>query len=177
MASFVSLDEFLMYAGETADVDRAEYDLDAACDKIRDYLGQTIDLVAADVITLYGTDTRAMILPELPVASVTSIVQEADDIYPAETITDYRVDDHGVLWRNHPEWWPRWASYTVTYTHGYAPADVPAILKVAAFKLAMVEAGQGIRQESVAGYSVTYESPDAILSMLDRRIVKRVPTP
>jgi hypothetical protein len=175
--SFVPLDEFLSYAGETVDIDRAEYDLEAACDKIRDYLGQTIDLVEDEAITVYGTNTRAIVLPELPVVDITSVVRNGDDVYPDEAVTDYHVDAYGVLWRDSPSWWPRYSSYTVTYSHGYAPADVPAILKVAAFKLAMVEAGMGIRQESVAGYSVTYESPDAILSMLDRRIVKRVPTP
>jgi len=193
MAAFVSIAEYLAYAGDTVNMDRAEYDLETACDTIRDYLGQTIDLVTADAVTLYGTDTRAMLLPELPVVSIASVVKAAEDWYPAETITDYRVDAYGVLWRDWPSYWLKPSAYTVTYTHGYAPANVPSILKVAAFRLAGLggpsfQASGGVAQEAIAGYSVTYDNLstvaaarkseyDAILAMLDQRVVKKVPTP
>jgi hypothetical protein len=35
----------------------------------------------------------------------------------------------------------------------------------------------GVRQESAGPFSVTYDNPDQLLGVLDRRIVKRVPVP
>ena len=61
-----------------------------ACDRVRDYLCQQIDQVVGDVVTVYGTGTRAMLLPELPVTVVTSITFDGD------AVTDYTVDDYGL---------------------------------------------------------------------------------
>lgn len=177
MSTFVSLDEYVDYFGiDASALTRAIVDLDAACDTIRDYLCQQIDVVTNDVITLFGTDTRAMLLPELPVTAVTSITLDGDPV------TDWTVDDYGVLWRTDPAYWPRGTQYTVTYSHGYA--EVPAILKVVAFQLARASSTStpGVKQESIAGYSVTYAdaatgTDDGLLSALDRRVVKRVPVP
>lgn len=181
MASFVTLDEYSAYVGGNVNYASAEFDLDAACDRVRDYLCQQIDLVTNDVVTLHGSDVRAMLLPELPVVSVASVVLDATTLNPAETITGFTVDDYGVLWRTAPYWWLRGATYTVTYTHGYAASAIPSILKVAVFKLAQAAArAPGVRQESVGPFSVSYDSEtvDVLSGLgLDRRIVKRVPVP
>jgi hypothetical protein len=172
MAAFVTLDEYANYYSITGDVDlwRAQLDLEAACDRIRDYIGQTVDRVTGDVITVSGTGTRALTLPELPVVSVASITDDGT------AVTDWTVDDYGILWRTDPYWWPRGHEFEVTYTHGYV--DVPAILKVAAFKLARIEGlGTGVRQESAGPFSVTYESPEQVLAVLAQRVVKRVAVP
>jgi hypothetical protein len=174
MAAFVTIDEYIDYYGITdpTGLARAEVDLDAACDRIRDHLCQTIDEVEDDVVTLYGTGTRALTLPELPVTAVTTVVDDG------ETLTDWTVDEYGLIWRTDPAYWPRGHEYVVTYSHGYAPADVPAILKVVAFKLARLEGlSSGVRQESAGPFSVTYDNSDQLLGVLDRRIVKRVPVP
>lgn len=180
MASFVNVAEYMAYA-DISNVLQAEIDLDAACDEIRDYLNQTIDLVTGDVITLYGTDSRAMLLPELPIVAVTSVILAATVSSPAVAVTDYTVDQYGILWRDAPYFWPRGNKYTVTYSHGYAPVNVPSLLKVAAFKLARLgSTGGTVKQESTGPFSVTYESAesqDTILGNLERRIVKRVPVP
>lgn len=174
MAAFVTLDAYIDYYGITdaAELSRAEVDLEAACDRIRDHLCQSIDRVVADVVTLQGAGTRALTLPELPVTAVTSITDDGD------AVTDYTVDDYGLIWRTSPGYWYSGRPYVVTYTHGYLADEVPAILKVAAFKLARFESvSGGIRQQSTGPFSVTYESPEQVLSILDRRIVKRVPLP
>jgi hypothetical protein len=173
MASFVDASDYLAYYNLGGDdMYRAEVDLDAACDRIRDYLGQTVDLVTGDVVTVAGTGTRALTLPELPVVSVASITDDGT------AVTDWTVDEYGIVWRTDPYWWPRGHDYEITYTHGYAPADVPAILKVAAFKLARLEGlGTGVRQESAGPFSVTYESPEQVLAVLAQRVVKRVAVP
>lgn len=177
MASFVDVNDYLNYFGlDDTDVARAALDLDVACDKIRDYLHQQIDAVAADAITLFGTDTRALILPELPVTAVTSVTLDG------EALTDWTVDAYGLLWRDDPAYWARGYQYDIVYDHGYATEDIPSILKVVAFQLTYAGSvsSSGIRQESIADYSVTYATEsgtDSILAALDRRIAKRVPTP
>jgi hypothetical protein len=67
--------------------------------------------------------------------------------------------------------------YVITYTHGYA--TVPGIIKTTALRLARLAIGRpdGVAQESVAGYSATYLTDDDILSVLQRRIVKRIAVP
>ena len=75
--------------------------------------------------------------------------------------------------------WAKGSPYTVTYSHGYPAADVPAIFKVVAFQLAQRSPSVGLRQESIADYSATYATnvEDGLLAALDRRVVKKVPTP
>lgn len=173
MTAFVDVAEYVDYFDLGEDQANAALDVEAACDHIRDYLCQQIDAVANDVVTLQGTGTRALTLPELPVTAVASVTLDGD------AITDYTVDDYGILWRDDPGWWPRGDNYIVTYSHGYAPANIPAILKVVAFQLARRAGTSDVRQESIADYSVTYASngTDSLLSALDRRVVKRVALP
>lgn len=180
MAAFVTAPEYLAYYTDVTDAEVAqlEANLDEACDKIRDYLGQTVDLVT-EAVTIWGSDTQALTLPELPVVSIASIVSNGT------AITDYTFDQYGLVWRNatsftywaQPGYWSRGLQYVVTYTHGYA--TVPGIIKTTALRLARSAVGRpdGVRQESVAGYSATYLTDDDILSVLQRRRVKRIPVP
>jgi hypothetical protein len=186
----VPIDEYLEYYGITdpGDLVKAELDLAYAWDLIRDHTGQTIDLVSADVVTVFGTDTGALLLPQVPVVSVASVLEDGTALTP---VTDYTVDPAaGILYRQRGAGalygptlaWDRWRSYTVTYTHGYAVDAIPAILKTVAFQIARSRstgAGAGVTQESVAGYSVTYANDQerALLRILDRRVVRAVPVP
>lgn len=200
MATFVPIDEYLEYYGITspAEIIRAELDLDYACDTIRDHLEQTVDRVTDDTVTVFGNDTGALILPQVPVVSVASVTEDGELLDPADYSVDLRF---GLLFRQRgadalygPSLaWDRWRSYTVTYTHGYLPDDVPALLKTVAFKLARLGAVEfaaagGISQESVAGYSVTYDNLstvanakraefDALMKILDKRVVRAIPVP
>lgn len=181
MASFVNASDYVMYYTDVSDseIAQAEANLEEASDKIRDYLSQTIDLVTDDVVTIWGSGTRALTLPELPVVSIASIVCNGT------AITDWTVDQYGLVWRNstgydycaQPGYWSRSLQYVVTYTHGYAV--VPGIIKTTALRLARSAVGRpdGVAQESVAGYSATYLTDDDILSVLQRRVVKRIPVP
>lgn len=185
MALFVDVSEYLDYFGlDEADTGRALVDLDAACDRIRAYLNQRIDAVDDEVVTLRGNDTRALLLPELPVTSVTSVVLDATTLNSAETLTPgtgYTIDSAGVLWRSAPYWWLQGATYTVTYSHGYTAATIPAILKVAAFRLAKLgsaSSGGAVSSETVGPFSVSYSSSEtqgSVLSDIAPFIVKRIP--
>jgi hypothetical protein len=79
--------------------------------------------------------------------------------------------------------WRAGHHYTVTYTHGWAPEDIPGDIKMATYQLtqslALQQAGE-IQSESIGGYSVSYMSGSTggfSLSSLDRRVIKRVPAP
>lgn len=171
MAPFVPLVDYLAWADITdpGEVARAQVALNSACDRVRRHRCQTIDLVTGDVLTLPGSDTRALMLPELPVNSVTSVIGDG------VAVTDWMVDGYGILWRTTPNWWPRSSTYVVTYSHGWAPANVPGDIREVTFKLAQVEAGGGVQQESIDGYSVIYQDTTSLLSSLE--VVKRVPLP
>lgn len=173
MAAFVTASNYADYYIDVTDSERAQLaaNLDEACDKVRDYLCQTLDLVVDDVVTLWGTNTRALTLPELPVVAVTSIVCDGT------AITDFTVDQYGLVWRSTGYAWASGLQYVVTYTHGYS--TIPGIIKTTALRLARSALGRpdGVRSESVAGYSATYLTDDDILSVLQRRIVKRVSVP
>lgn len=181
MAAFVTTSDYVSYYTDASDTELAQLaaNLEEACDKIRDYLCQQVDLVAADVVTVWGTGTRALTLPELPIVAVSSIVCNGT------AITDYTVDQYGLVWRNQtgytswaqPGYWPAGLQYVITYTHGYA--TVPGIIKTTALRLARLAIGRpdGVAQESVAGYSATYLTDDDVLSVLQRRIVKRIAVP
>lgn len=183
MASFVDVYEYLeRYNLPQSDYAKASLDLEVACDKVRDKVCQTLDLVEDESIILWGTDTRAMILPELPVVVITSITLDG------EAITDFTPDASGILWRDPPAYWPRAYKYEIVYSHGYAAGEVPAIYRLVAMELAnstSVGSSGDITQEAIQDYSVTYSSDsdtaasgdDDILGALDRRIVKRVPMP
>lgn len=168
MASFVSAAEYEAHTGLSFAGTTTPGALDAACDMVRDYICQQVDAVAGDVVTLYGTGTRALTLPELPVTSVTSVTLDG------VALTDWTVDAYGLLWRDNPGWWDKASKYVVTYDHGYT--QVPAILVRVAAQLAANQRTPGTLK--TAGPFTVFDDPDAaILSALDRRVVKRIPVP
>lgn len=174
MASFVTLAEYETFTGVDVPATEATAvlaQLDAACDTVRDYVCQTLDVVAGDVVNLHGSGTRALSLPELPVTSVASVTLDG------EAVTDYTLDAYyGLLWRDDPGWWMRGDLYVVTYTHGYA--TVPNIYKRVAAVLARgaSSVSPGVRQESTGPFSVTYDDVDerSVLAALDRKVVRRM---
>ena len=184
MAAFVATSAYADWCAASghpltvAQLAAADLDLEVACDDIRDYICQTVDLVTGDVITLAGTGTRALILPELPVSAAT--ITSA-----GVAVTDFTRDAYGILWRTDPSIWSRGVNYTVTYTHGYALADVPAWLRRAAFQLAQnVSSGGNVSSTTTTvgpfTSSETFEggaASEVVLASLDRRIVKRIPVP
>jgi hypothetical protein len=173
--SYVTIADYEQWAGVTDDDDvpRVTVSLEAACDAVRDYIGQTIDLVTDDAMEIPGSGTQFLLLPELPVVSVASITDE-----DAEAVDDWTLRDSGILYRR--EGWAHGHIYTVTNTHGWA--TVPADIKIATFQVAssLASSQSGtIQQESIGGYSVSYMRGDdsSPLASIEKRIVKRVPVP
>lgn len=161
--------------------------LDAACQTIRSYLHQEINYTRNDEVFVDGTDTDALLLPELPVISVASVFEFS---YPdgavyviLEEDVDYRLGAGGILWRLGHRWAPGHANILVTYTHGWRvnpqggsgsgsgsgpPDPVPADIKLVALSAAKraleagITAGAGIQSESIGKYSYTLNTVAAV---------------
>ncbi len=157
--------------------------IDAASEMVRSYLHQTVSLVVNDIVTLTGTGTRALLLPESPVVAVNSVTVDTDPVLVA--VTDYRYA-YGVLWRVSPGSTAPWTlgtSIVVNYDHGWS--IIPADIQLVTARLAVAwaadggAAAPGLRQESIQDYSYTRDDAtnvlDAELAVLERRVFRQVP--
>lgn len=153
---------------------------DAACDICRDIAEQTFNAGTATV-TLDGTGTDSLLLPDLPVNSV-SVVTVAGG-----TVTDYVLNDNGILFRKDTGTdvdyvnacrtltWPEGRqNITVTYDHGYASADLPRSVRMVALSIASRLVVQGVAvEESNGAVSVKYAGPSTDLTAGELRILRK----
>lgn len=136
---------------DTIDHDAAVEAIVGAGNIIRQEVGQALDYVADDVVSLRSTGGRLMLLPELPVIEVTAVRIRLPSVTDWVELTegrDYEVElgREGMLWRignalflsgpvgvsdpSIPGEWPRSLSgrgpngwVEATYSHGYAIGD------------------------------------------------------
>lgn len=89
---------------------------------IQNYTHQTLELVEDDEITIdVGPCQKKIFLPELPVVSVASVVED-DEALTAGREEDYLLGADGILHRMSGYWREGVQILVVTYTHGY-PLD------------------------------------------------------
>lgn len=185
---FISKTDLDNYLGYTTDVDKSGIAIDAACDITRKVSGQSLDFVANDVVVLDSEGQESLLLPEMPVYSVASVVDQNNRTLVEGT--DYEFDSEaGYLQtkRRGSKFAIGRKVYTVTYTHGYVsdagvvglPADViewPSALRMVALQLATRIYDQGIvSSESVGGVSMSYAAPEAlVLSDRERSLLEAV---
>lgn len=163
----------------TLDEERSELFLRLASGEARGYTGNLFDYVEDDVVRLNGTGTAVLLLPEAPVADVSSIVQAvglADELeleLPGPTAAGVvEWDEDGVLERiDGGVFARRRRYYAVTYSHGFenVPDEVKAVvLRVAARGF---ESPDGVRQEALGRYSYTVAGEAAGIGLYapDRR--------
>ena len=163
----------------TLDEERSELFLRLASGEARGYTGNLFDSVEDDVVRLNGTGTSVLLLPEAPVADVSSIVQAvglADELeldLPGPTAAGVvEWDEDGVLERiDGGVFARRRRYYAVTYSHGFdvVPDEVKAVvLRVAARGF---ESPDGVRQEALGRYSYTVAGEAAGIGLYapDRR--------
>jgi hypothetical protein len=175
-----------------------EMAVDIACSAVRDACDQRLDAVVADVVTIDGPGTEALVLPETPVTGVHSIYLNSfgggDPILidPATYTVSTR---RGIVYvrAQGGQWIRGRGAYTVTYSHGYAtPLDgsgsgdptpgsgdddfaaFPRTLVSLAILVAARFIQQGIvKAESVNGVTVTYSSDDTTLTKGELDIVAK----
>lgn len=185
MEPFISTGDLENYLGQTVTTDSAVIAIDAACEVVRGYINQTINLVEDDEVFLDGTGRPGLLLPELPVVSIAEVTtydRNGEDETSLIEGTDFKVGGSGILWRiasssaGSPgyRWPPGHANILVVYTHGWAvtdlgsgtgtdttdgvPSDIRRIaLGIAARDYTMgAKVSAGIRSETISATSYSY---------------------
>ena len=95
--------------------------LDAACHRVRTYLGQDVNLVIGDVEVHSGSGRRKLRLRQRPVRSVTSVV--IDDVVQDAAL--YSVRGAVISFRDADVWWYGNDNIEVTYSHGWDIDETP----------------------------------------------------
>lgn len=148
----------------------------AACQLVRDYTNQQINGLADDEMALDGTGKRTMLLPQLPVVSVSavSLLNSWDNSTDLLDTTRYAVTRSGILSMVADEVWPRGrANVLVKHDHGYATLEadedvtfpgVPDSMRLVALEqaAAIYSAGTlgtgGVTGETMGAYSYTVDA-------------------
>lgn len=168
--SFATADELATYLGTTFATDtRAELILDIATSQIQREARQTISRVTGDAVKLKGNWRNRLVLPEVPVVSVSSVTV-LGLTYVAGS--DYSFDGVRSIYRGAVRFTPdsgdptfvdaelHWGgpdlTIDVVYTHGYDP--IPDDIKGLCLAMAAraYRNPTGAEAESIGQYSVTY---------------------
>jgi hypothetical protein len=120
MTPFISLADLAAYLRKTIESDDllAIAAADAACQAVRDYINQDLNLVRHDTITVNGNGRKELLLPQLPVLEVHEI-QVSDEIVAD---TDWVLGAHGILYRVETPyvWQSGVGNIDIEYTRGWA---------------------------------------------------------
>jgi hypothetical protein len=148
---FISVQDIIDYIGRGGTADPGMViAADAACDIVRTIAEQSFNL-ATSTATFDGTGTDALVLREYPVISAGTVLVNGT------AVTDYRLNDNGVLLRGtagvdpRPVWPSGRQNVTVTYDHGYADIDLPRDVRMVALSLAARIVVQGVASEEQIG--------------------------
>lgn len=174
MAQFATVSDLASWLGTTipnGDA-RATLLLQMASAAVQNRARQRLEFVAGDVVTLPGTYSDALVLPERPVTAVSAVV--IDGVALASTA--YAWTRLGRLWRvDGGSWGSPKTAVAVTYSHGFAtiPDDIRGVCLSAAARA--YENPAAVQAESVASYSVTHgaEARGVALTGTERDVVDR----
>jgi hypothetical protein len=174
---FITQQDLSDYIGRNVNADNgALMAIDAACDTIRDITEQDFNY-GTSTITLDGTGTDVLILPQRPVANAGTVLVNGG------TVTDYIAPTaDGFLYRGTASsscfpgrtHWPRGRqNVRVTYEHGYQAIDVPRSIRMVAISLAARLVVQGVAQsETVGDVAVSYGMAASDLTTNELRILQ-----
>lgn len=137
--------------------------IEAASAAIQNYCHQHLALVEDDEFTFDVPEGHSKIfLPELPVISVASVVEDGETLVEDE---DYKLGNWGILYRLNGNWASGVQIVTVTYTHGYEeiPDDIVDVATRAAsrayqagLRAAELDGVPGVVAMSLGDYSVSF---------------------
>ena len=174
---FISVQDLTDYIGRDVTSDPgALMAIDAACDTIRDITEQDFTY-GTTTVSLDGTGTDVLILPQRPVANAGTVLVDGG------TIVDYIAPTpDGFLYRGSATasfngyagaCWPRGRqNVTVTYEHGFQTLDVPRSIRMVAISYAARLVLQGVAQsETVGDVTVSYGMAASDLTDNEKRIL------
>jgi hypothetical protein len=152
----------LTIAADNASALRA---IDEATGAIQNYCEQAIEEVDDDETTFdVGERQGKLFLPESPVTEVSEVVENGVTL---TVDVDYKLGNHGILYRVGTYWYPGIQTVTVTYTHGYATipqtvVDVCTRMAARAFQAGLrakeLAGVAGVSAKTLGDYSVTFGS-------------------
>jgi hypothetical protein len=172
MANFATvqdIESFLqMTITDPAKVLSAKRALAEASAAIRNYTRQYLEYVVGDVITLDSSGGTRIFLPELPVSTVSRVIEDGKLLLP---IADYKLGQHGILHRIDQKWAEGIQNITITYPHGYSviPDDIVAVCTRAAsrayqagLKAADSDGVAGIASKQLGDFSVSFQAESSV---------------
>ena len=156
------VEAFLMVAIATDPVKNASTlrAIAESTEAIKNYCHQQIECVT-ETITLDCAGGWKIFLPEIPVISVATVVEDGE---PLVVGTDYQLGQYGILRRMDDDWAVGTQILQITYTHGYAviPDDVVGVCTRAAARAyqaglaaASVGGASGVASMTLGDYSVS----------------------
>ena len=178
---FITAAELSDYLGRDVDSEpAADLAVEFACDACRDYVGQTLTAGSSSV-TLNGTGTDALLLPQSPVGSVSSVeVLDSEGSFQTAGAADFSVSGDGVLYATNTagtatfgSCWPRGRqNVRVGYSHGNGTADLARSIRGVALTLAARFLVQGVAAaEQVGEVNVRYAAESTALMPTERIIL------
>ena len=186
MIPFISLNDLGDRVGEDVSAsDLAVIAIDAACEAVRSYIDNPINLVEDEVIRVDGSGTYRLVLPRPPVREVSAVTELATDttddvVLVAET--DFVLERYGILRRVDQNWFAGYGNVEITYTHGWDIDEpplwerVPADMRLVALNLSAriyasgtksIEAG-GVAEESIGSGDYQYRQNITTLTAATR---------
>jgi hypothetical protein len=114
---------------------------------IQEHCEQQISLVEDEDYTFDVGERRTMLfLPEQPVTEVSEVVENGVTL---TVDVNYKLGNHGILYRVGTYWYPGIQTVTVTYSHGYA--TIPEIVQDVCVRAAGRAYQTGLRSAALAG--------------------------
>lgn len=160
------------FLGVTLSAPEARFLIDTAQDAIRKYLNQVVTAVDDEIVFIDGSGRDWFRLPERPVTSVTSILDDnlavTAGTYPTDT---WFVRGQVVVRRDRGIWPVGRGNLKVTYSHGWEPEDVPYDIRMVSLNLARrvndtvgTASGTTVTQEAIGAYSYS-TSTDTVIDL------------
>lgn len=164
-ADWITEAEIEAFLGESIDAALATFLIETTQSLIREYTGQCITEVEDDIEFVDGTGRDAFRLRQRPVTEIAELLEDGTDT-PAGTYPDHDWmfdQDTGVVFREAGKWRPGRGNIKVTYTHGWAAADVPAVLVAVSLNVARrlfntygtIAVTGTVQSETIGAYSYT----------------------
>ena len=180
---FITTEDLSEYLGRDVDSEpAADLAVAFACDTCRDYAEQTFT-AGSSTVTLDGTGTDALLLPEVPVGSVSSVaVRDTEGTLQTAGAADFAVNDDGVIFSTDTggtslfgSVWPKGRqNVEVSYTHGAGTADIPGSVRGVALSVASRFLIQGVAaSETVGEVNVRYAAESTALMPTERIILDK----